>query len=186
MQKSLSIMGLLRLATPNTQHFAKTLLIMHILKITWDSLWDNCNSVVWLTQRVDCAQRRQRLSKYHESVSQPSVVMLSRSWLRKYGTVYHQVWHHRQVWKFSSLAWKQSCSRDATGLTNFDLLCTFITCFVDCMLRALEVFWLYVTLIAFVIIIIIIIIIIYSPKPTHEWLLKVRSHRICNRYMRIT
>ena len=47
-------------------------------------------------------------------------------------------------------------------LTNHDLLSTFIAYFTDCMSRALEVSWLYVTLITFVIINIIIIIIIKS------------------------
>jgi len=38
---------------------------------------------------------------------------------RMSGTVYHRAWRHRRVWLFASLAsWKQSCSRDATVLTN--------------------------------------------------------------------
>jgi len=97
--------------------------------MVWHRRISPANSVVWMTQRVvsGCAWQRQRNSYYHDSVAKPSVVALSRSWLQKYGTDYHQVWHHRQVWKFSSLAWKKSCLRDATELTNIDLLCTFIT-----------------------------------------------------------
>ena len=104
------------------------------------------NSVVWPIWRVDsgCARRRQRNSSSHESVVQQSTAMLSRLRPRTYGTVYHQAWHHRRVF-----AWKLSCSRDATVLTKLDILSTFITYFIDCMLRALEVSLLYVTLITF-------------------------------------
>jgi len=73
---------------------------------------------------------------------------------REYGTVYHQVWHHRQVWKLESLAWKLSCLRDATELTNIDLLCTFITCSWTVCYVPLK-FLDYVTLVAIVFIIII-------------------------------
>ena len=67
----------------------------------------------------------------HASVVQPSVAVLSRSRLRTFGTIYHQVWHHRRVLLFLSLAWKQSCPRDAIVLYLYDLdlglLSTFFT-----------------------------------------------------------
>ena len=97
-----------------------------------------------------------------ESVVQPSVAVLYRSRPRAFGTVYHQAWHHHRVSLFFRFAWKLSCSRGATVLTSLHLLSTCITHFIDCMLRALEVSWLYITLVAFVLLIIIIIIIILS------------------------
>jgi len=106
-----------------------------------------------------------------ESVAKPSVVALSRSWLQKYGTVYHQVWHHRQVWKFSSLAWKLSYFRDAIWILSWLTLtyCAHLSRVhkIDCMVRVLEVSWLYVTLIAIVFIIILLSDPLWAGSPSY-------------------
>jgi len=80
--------------------------------------------------------------------------------------------YHCRVWLFSSLAYEQTCSRDArpTVLTNIDLCSAFITrLHYWCMSRDLEVSWFYVTLIdSFYIFIIIIINIVIIIIWLHE------------------